>query len=206
MIDPFLNIKYDEKGLIPVIVQDYETAEVLMMAYASEESLKLTLEKDELVFYSRSRQELWHKGATSGNRMTLMSLQIDCDGDTLLAQVTPMGPACHTGNRTCFYTNLMGDDSKSPIFAGKLWKYLTERAKASPEESYTAKLVKGSRARVAQKVGEEGVEVALAIATEDRPQIVYEAADLIYHLMTGLIASDVSIGEIWQELKKRHRE
>lgn len=199
------DIKYGPDGLVPVVVQDADSGEVLMLAYGNEESMRLTLERGEMVFYSRSRKEIWHKGMTSGNRLPLASLQIDCDCDAVLARVRPTGPACHTGETSCFYRFIHGNDDDSPVFLGRLWAYLKKRSQDSTEESYTARLIAGPKSRVAQKIGEEGVETALAIATEDRGQTIYEAADLVYHLLVGLLASDLSPGEIWRELKKRHK-
>ncbi len=200
------DIKYDVNGLVPVTVQDIDSAEVLMTAYCNREALESTLQSGEMVFYSRSRREIWHKGLTSGNRLSLVSLRIDCDGDALLAQVRPAGPACHTGERSCFFRTIHGSDDESPVFIGQLWSYLSKRIEASSEESYTARLVKGPIGRAAQKIGEEGVETALALASRDGAQIVYEAADLVYHLMVGLLASSISPGEIWKELRKRHEK
>ena len=160
-------IKFDEKGLVPVVVQDSTTAEVLMTAWANEEALKLTADSGELTLWSRSRKELWKKGETSGNVMRVIELRIDCDGDTLLAIVDPAGPACHTGKRTCFYRSLWGkENSTEATFLGRLWGYLNIRKSEDPEESYTARLLAKGPSRVAQKVGEEGVETAIAAATE----------------------------------------
>ena len=200
-------IKFDEKGLVPVVVQDAVTAEVLMTAWANRESLELTEECGEMTFWSRSRGELWRKGETSGNVLRLRELRVDCDGDTLLAIVDPAGPACHTGERTCFYRSLFGAaDSTQGTFLGRLYKYLNVRRNDSPEESYTARLLAAGPSRVAQKVGEEGVETALACATGDKGGFRYEAADLLYHLLVACICAGVSIDEILAELASRHRE
>lgn len=199
------DVRFDNNGLVPVIAQDAVTAEVLMLAYANSEALKLTEERGELVLYSRSRQEIWHKGATSGNTMKVRALKLDCDGDAVLALVEPAGPACHTGNRTCFYRSLLGELGGDPTFIGRLWKFLQQRATDSPEESYTARLLARGKERVAQKIGEEGVETALAVATAHRDHVRYEAADLIYHLLVGLIASDITLEEIRGELASRHK-
>lgn len=199
------DVRFDDRGLVPVIAQDALTAEVLMLAYANAEALQLTQERGELVLYSRSRREIWHKGATSGNTMKIRALRLDCDGDAVLALVEPAGPACHTGNRTCFYRKLLGELEGDPTFIGRLWKYLQKRAGDSPEESYTARLLARGKERVAQKIGEEGVETALAVATADRDQARYEAADLIYHLLVGLLVTDISLEEICGELASRHK-
>lgn len=200
-------IKFDEKGLVPVVVQDSTTAEVLMTAWANEEALKLTADSGELTLWSRSRNELWKKGETSGNVMKVIELRIDCDGDTLLAIVDPAGPACHTGKRTCFYRSLWGkENSTEATFLGRLWQYLNKRRSESPEESYTARLLAKGPSRVAQKVGEEGVETAIAAATGDRDGFRYEAADLLYHLLVACISTGVSFKEVLDELMSRHKK
>lgn len=200
-------IKFDEKGLVPVVVQDSTSAEVLMTAWANEESLKLTADSGELTLWSRSRKELWRKGQTSGNVMKVLELRIDCDGDTLLAIVDPAGPACHTGERTCFYRSLWGkENSTEATFLGRLWYYLNKRKSESPEKSYTSRLLAKGSSRVAQKVGEEGVETAIAAATGDREGFRYEAADLLYHLMVACISSGVTFNEVLSELMSRHKK
>jgi len=201
------SVVFDKDGLIPVIVQDKWTSEVLMMAYANEEAIEKTMGTGELHFFSRSRKCLWHKGETSGNRMMLQDLMLDCDGDTLLAKVNPMGPACHTGNRSCFFRNIKNSEKTPDLaFLARLWDYLKVRGAASPTESYTARLLHEGRDRVGQKVGEEGVETAIAIATGNRDQVAYETADLIYHSFVGLISMDVEFREIISELIRRHKQ
>ena len=193
-------IKFDEKGLVPVVVQDAVTAEVLMTAWANAEALAETARCEEMVFWSRSRGELWHKGETSGSRMCLRELRVDCDGDTLLAIVEP------PGERSCFYRSLCGEaDSTEATFLGRLWRYLNVRKDDDPKESYTARLLRSGLSRVAQKVGEEGVETALACATGDRDGFRYEAADLLYHLLTACIAAGVPFDEVLRELASRHK-
>ena len=200
-------IKFDEKGLVPVVVQDSTSAEVLMTAWANQEALKLTAASGELTLWSRSRKELWKKGETSGNVMKVLELRIDCDGDTLLAIVEPAGPACHTGKRTCFYRSLWGkEDSTGATFLGRLWHYLNIRKSESQEGSYTARLLAKGPSRVAQKVGEEGVETAIAAATGDRDGFRYEAADLLYHLLVACISSGVTFNEVLDELMSRHKK
>ncbi len=200
-------IKFDEKGLVPVVVQDSTSAEILMVAWANEEALRETAQGGHLTLWSRSRKELWKKGETSGNVMKVIELRIDCDGDTLLAIVEPSGPACHTGKRTCFYRSLWGkENSTEATFLGRLWQYLNIRKNEDPEESYTAKLISKGPSRVAQKVGEEGVETAVAAATGDREGFRYEAADLLYHLLVACISSDVSLNDVLSELASRHKK
>ena len=203
----FEKVKFDDKGLVPVVVQDALSAEVLMTAWANRESLELTRKSGEMTFWSRSRGKLWRKGEESGNVMRVREVRVDCDGDTLLALVTPTGPACHTGERTCFYRSLWGDEnSTESTFLGRLWYFLNRRKDDSPEESYTARLLASGASRVAQKVGEEGVETALAAATGDRDGFRYEAADLLYHLLVACIKTGVPIDEVLRELASRHRE
>lgn len=208
MAGAFEGVKFDERGLVVVVVQDAGTGEVLMTAWANEEALRLTSERGELVLWSRSRQEIWHKGLTSGSRMKVLEIRADCDCDTLLALVEPAGPACHTGERTCFFTSLFKSGKASPdagTFLGRLARYLKTRAKDSPEESYTARLLARGARRVAQKVGEEGVETALALAAGDAENFRCEAADLLYHLQVACIAADVAFEDVLRELMSRHR-
>jgi phosphoribosyl-ATP pyrophosphohydrolase/phosphoribosyl-AMP cyclohydrolase len=197
-------IRFDNNGLVPVIVQDHDTGEVLMLAWADHEAVVKTTVTGELFLYSRSRKELWHKGATSGNTMKVVEILRDCDSDALLAFVRPSGPACHTGADSCFSVH-SERHTRGGVFQGKLWRYLKKRVKDSPEESYTAGLLSRGLRRVAQKVGEEGVETALATATGDREAFVLEAADLMLHTMVAAIALDVEFCEIWDELETRHK-
>ena len=202
----YSKIKFDEKGLVPVIVQDAMSGEVLMLAYANEESLKLTEEKGDLVFWSRSRQEIWHKGATSGNFMHVAELRIDCDEDTILAIVNPEGPACHTGSDSCFFTSLAGQENSTAMtFPGKLVRYLAKRRYDSPDESYTARLLSKGSKRVGQKVGEEGLETALACAVKDKDNFRYEAADLLYHLLVACMDIEVPFIDVLKELASRYK-
>jgi phosphoribosyl-ATP pyrophosphohydrolase/phosphoribosyl-AMP cyclohydrolase len=187
-------------GLIPAVIQDTATGMVLMVGYMNKESLAATLEKHRVVFYSRSKQRLWMKGESSGNFLLLDSIQPDCDGDALLVNVVPAGPACHKGTMSCF------ENAQSYSgFVDELEGIIEERAAEQPQGSYTASLLLDDVHRVAQKVGEEGLEVALAAAIEDREAIVEESADLIYHLMVLLRRTDVKWDDVQQELEDRHR-
>ena len=199
------DIKFDEKSLVTVVVQDAATAEVLMTAWADREAVEETIKTQELVLWSRSRKKLWRKGETSGNTMKVRALLIDCDGDTLLAEVDPTGPACHTGERSCFYRTIMGKSATESTFLGRLWRFLDKRKYDSPKVSYTARLLSSGKARVAQKVGEEGVETAIAAALGDRENFRCEAADLLYHLLAACISTEVPISEVLSELESRHR-
>ncbi|HBG14060.1 MAG TPA: bifunctional phosphoribosyl-AMP cyclohydrolase/phosphoribosyl-ATP pyrophosphatase [Synergistaceae bacterium] len=198
------SIRFDDKGLVPVILQDISTGEVLTLAWANRQALEETARRGEMVLYSRSRQELWHKGATSGNTMKVVDILKDCDSDAILALVEPSGPACHTGSVSCFNENGPAS-SDGATFPGKLWRFLKDRSKAAPSESYTARLLSEGVTRVAQKVGEEGVETALASVSGDRKAFISEAADLFFHTMVAALAMDVELTEIWAELEERHR-
>lgn len=198
------DMRFNENGLIPVVLQDSATGEVLMMAWASRLSLEETLRTGFMTFFSRSRNRIWKKGETSGNTMKLVEMRVDCDGDTLLALVEPAGPACHTGERTCFFRTVFGKARGDVTFLGRLFRLLGERAVADPETSYTARLLKSGAPRIGQKIGEEGVETALALALDDTRNFVYEAADLVYHLMVGFVSIGVPLGSLWKELESRH--
>ncbi len=201
-------IRFDERGLVPVIAQDANTGAVLTLAYANREAVEKTLETGEAHYYSRSRQELWHKGATSGNTQRVVEVRLDCDEDALLYRVEPRGPACHTGEETCFFTTLAGAEARDysePDFGmivEKLAGTIAERHREMPEESYTAGLIRRGTPRVAQKVGEEAVEVVVAALRDER--LAEEAADLVYHLLVLLEERGVGIGEVARVLRDRH--
>jgi phosphoribosyl-AMP cyclohydrolase / phosphoribosyl-ATP pyrophosphohydrolase len=201
-------IRFDERGLVPVIAQDANTGSVLTLAYANREALQKTLETGEAHYYSRSRQELWRKGATSGNTQRVVEVRLDCDEDALLYRVLPSGPACHTGEDSCFFRTLAGTeahDSGEPNFGKiveKLAQTIAERHREMPEESYTAGLIRRGTPRVAQKVGEEAVEVVVAALRDER--LAEEAADLLYHLLVLLEERGVGIDEVARVLYDRH--
>jgi phosphoribosyl-ATP pyrophosphohydrolase/phosphoribosyl-AMP cyclohydrolase len=192
-------------GLLPAVVQDATDGAVLMVGWMDREALTETFKRGRVVFWSRSRRTLWEKGETSGHSLELCAVDLDCDRDTLLVSATPKGPVCHTGTATCF-----GDRAETPLaddpasFLGTLERLVTERLRDAPEGSYTARLAAGGIPRVAQKVGEEGVEVALAAVGGDRPALVGEAADLVYHLLVLLRLSGASLADVGQELSRRH--
>lgn len=203
-------LKRNENGLIPAIAQHYETGQVLMLAYVSAESLARTLRDGDAWFYSRSRQSLWHKGAESGNYLRVKSLQVDCDGDTLLMSVDPAGPACHTGAVSCFFTDLGSEPTYAESDAGvgvleELFSVIKDRQVNPTAESYTAKLLQSGVGRVAQKVVEEAGESAIAAAQGEKEALTGEVADLLYHTLTLLAAADVSPRDVWAELAKRRR-
>ena len=204
-------VRFDERGLVPVIAQDANTGAGLTLAYANSEAVERTLQSGEVHYFSRSRGELWRKGATSGNTQRVVEVRVDCDGDALLYRVLPNGPACHTGEESCFFTTISGDEAgvgegREADFGAtveRLAATIGRRHREMPEGSYTAKLLGGGTERVAQKVGEEAVEVVVAALTSE--DLAEEAADLIYHLLVLLEERGVGIGEVAGVLRDRHR-
>ena len=194
------SLKFDAAGLITTVVQHAHSGEVLMVAWMNRDALALTLQRHRLVFWSRSRQKLWEKGETSGHVLQLVSLAADCDHDTLLARALPAGPVCHTGSATCF-----GEADSGVGFLTRLQHIIAERASESPESSYTARLLAAGTQRMAQKVGEEGVELALAATTDDRNKIIDEAADLLYHTLVLLRAKGLDLEDVTARLAERHQ-
>jgi phosphoribosyl-ATP pyrophosphohydrolase/phosphoribosyl-AMP cyclohydrolase len=188
-------------GLIPAIIQHSETNQVLMLGYMNEEALNITNKTGLVTFFSRSRDKIWTKGETSGNFLQLVTMIIDCDNDTLLIKVLPKGPVCHKGTVSCFdedkFTNMS--------FLSKLEEIIKSRKSEDETESYTAKLLNGPLRRIAQKVGEEGVETALASVTETDGKLISESADLLYHLLVLLQAKNLELSDVLNELKKRHK-
>ena len=198
-------IKWDERGLVPAIVQHDLTGQVLMMAYMNQLSLEKTLETGETHFWSRSRGELWHKGGTSGNTQQVKAIHIDCDGDTLLVLVDPAGPACHTGAPTCFYRRLDGDaDAEAKPFLCRLYDLLQDRKLNPKPGSYTTQLIRSGEARILQKVGEEAVEVIVAAQAETDERLIAEAADLMYHLVLLMVMHNLPCDSIDRELRTRY--
>ena len=204
-------VKLNEQGLVPAIAQDSETGNVLMLGYMNPGSLKRTVEGIQVWFYSRSREDLWHKGEVSGNYLNLEEAWLDCDGDTILLKVRPDGPTCHTGNSSCFFTPMEGlpDDyeitENGPGVLNELFQVIRDRQQDPPENSYTAKLLQGGVGRVAQKVIEEAGEAALAAALGDTEELPKEVADLLYHILVLLAASGVSPNDVWEELRERRQ-
>ena len=202
------NIKFDEKGLIPSVVHDAATGEVLMVAYMNEESLELSKKTKRATFWSRSRGELWEKGKTSGNFMYIKEIRVDCDADCILLLVEPAGAACHTGKRTCFYRDIDGteldlDKKDSGDILQRLMA-VTEDRKVNPQEgSYTNYLFDKGEDKILKKVGEEAAEVVIAGKNRNKDEISYEVADLMYHLTVMLADNDMSWGDIFDELEKR---
>lgn len=186
-------------GLIPAIIQDNQTDTVLMLGYMDKEALKKTISTKMVTFYSRSKDRLWTKGETSGNYLHLKSIQVDCDNDTLLIRAKPDGPACHTGDDTCF-----GDVNERKFFLHKLGKIIRQRKAEGDPASYTNKLLNRGINKIAQKVGEEAVELVIEAKDSNHRLFVGEAADLLYHFMVLLEAKEIRLKEIEQELKRRH--
>jgi phosphoribosyl-AMP cyclohydrolase / phosphoribosyl-ATP pyrophosphohydrolase len=198
-------VVFDEQGLVPCVAQDWSTGEVLTLAYMNAEALRLTLSTRELHFYSRSREKLWRKGETSGNVMRLRRLRYDCDADALVALVEPAGPACHTGERTCFYRDLEGDRELAPHEAlATLERTVRERRDERPEGSYTAALLDDPD-RIGEKVREEADEVARAAAGESDERLAEEAADVLYHLEVLMQSREVPLAAALEVLNERRR-
>lgn len=194
--------KFNEQGLIPTIIQDFYTNEVLMMAYMNAESYEITKKEGKTCFYSRSRQELWRKGETSGNFQTVMSIALDCDNDTLLIKVIPDGPACHTGENSCFFNEVSSE--KEPFSMDKLAELIADRKKTMPEKSYTTYLFEKGKEKILKKVGEECTEVVIGAMNNDKKETVYEIADVAYHLLVLMAEMDISVNEVRDELGSRH--
>lgn len=190
-------------GLIPAIVQDFDSSQVLMMGYMNPEALEVTLTTKQVTFYSRSKQRLWTKGEASGHVLHLRNLALDCDQDTLLVKVNPIGPTCHTGTTTCWDGD--SQEESQMVWLHQLEQLLAARQSADPESSYTASLYASGTKRIAQKVGEEGVEVALAAATGDKAELISESADLIYHLLVLLQDQGLALSDVIDKLKQRHQ-
>lgn len=202
------NIKFNEAGLVPAIVQDYKTRQVLMMAWMNEEALKLTLDTKEATFYSRSRQSLWIKGESSGNTQSVVTVDYDCDSDTLLVQVIPAGPSCHTGNTSCFYRNLLTNanlDSGNMEILRNLTNLIADRKVNPVEGSYTNYLFEKGVDKICKKIGEESAETIVAAKNNDPQELASEASDLIYHLLVLLNNQNVDLEDIFKELTKRHK-
>ncbi len=200
-------IRFDERGLVPCVVQDFATGEVLTLAYMNEESLELTRSTGEIHFFSRSRDELWHKGETSGNVQRVRQLRYDCDADAILAIVDPAGPACHTGERTCFYRKLETEGPPEPVAHEALpllERTIAERAGERPEGSYTAALLRDPP-RIGEKVREEAEEVTRAAAEESDERLAEETADVLYHLEVLLASRKLPLAAALETLNGRRR-
>ena len=197
-------LKFDEKGLIPAIVVDAISKEVLTLAYMNKESLKITMEKKLTCFYSRSRQELWLKGETSGNYQHVVSITADCDYDALVVVVEPDGPACHTGEKSCFYNEVWQNDELHEFSIQGLADLLQGRKTDKPQGSYTTYLFEKGIDKILKKVGEECTEVIIAGKADDKKETIYEIADLAYHVMVLMTEMGISVEDVHKELASRH--
>lgn len=197
-------LKFDEKGLIPAIVVDAFSKKVLTLAYMSRESLKISIEKGLTCFYSRSRNELWLKGETSGNYQHIVSITADCDGDALTVVVEKDGPACHTGNDSCFGMEVYQSDNRHEFRMTELYRLLEERKATMPEKSYTTYLFEKGRDKILKKIGEESTEVIIAAKADDKKETVYEIADLAYHVMVLMVEMGITLEDVQKELGSRH--
>ncbi len=206
-----MKIKLNEQGLVPAIAQDINTGQVLMLGYMNPGSLKRTVEGVQVWFYSRSREDLWHKGEVSGNYLNLREAWLDCDSDTILLKVEPDGPTCHTGETSCFFTPMkqLPDEyevaESGPGVLDELFALIRDRQRELPEGSYTARLLQEGVGRIAQKVIEEAGETAIAAAQGDEASLPKEVADLLYHVLVLLAASGVQPQAVWEELRSRRR-
>jgi phosphoribosyl-ATP pyrophosphohydrolase/phosphoribosyl-AMP cyclohydrolase len=202
------NLKFDEKGLIPVIVQDITSGKVLTLAYMNEESLRKSLETKETWFYSRSRQALWHKGETSGNTQRIVDIIADCDGDALLIKVEQKGVACHTGRYSCFFQSLLegeiSEENKSAILS-EVYQVIMDRKRTMPENSYVAKKIKEGLDRILKKIGEEAGELIIAAKNGSAEEIGWEMADLLFHMWLVLGYFDLSPDIVYDKLMERRK-
>lgn len=197
---------FDASGLIPAVIQDALTGRVLMLGWMNEESLRRTRESGNVWFWSRSRQELWRKGATSGNVLRVREIRADCDSDALLVRAEPAGPTCHTGRESCFWQDLDGNTLQPPPsgFLDELVGIVASRRAAAPDASYTAQLFEKGRFKIAQKVGEEGLETAMAGVAQDDDRLIDESADLIFHLLVLLNERNIPLRDVIRRLAERH--
>lgn len=197
-------LKFDAHGLIPAVVQDFRTRQVLTLAYMNRESLEITLREKRTCFYSRSRRTLWRKGETSGNVQHVVRISADCDGDALVVEVLPDGPACHTGADTCFFRLLYGDAAEAPFTLDGLYRLLLSRKAERPAGSYTTYLFDKGREKILKKVGEECTEVVIGAMKGSREETIFEASDLAYHVLVLMAEMGITPEDIRAELASRH--
>lgn len=198
------NIRFDEKGLIPAIVQDYYSKQVLTLAYMNREALEITVEEGYTCFFSRSRQQLWRKGETSGNRQKVVSITSDCDNDALVVEVIKDGPACHTGAESCFFNVEYINPEEKPFSYDALYEMIKGRKTEPKEGSYTTYLFDKGMDKILKKVGEESTEVIIAGAKNDKEEAIYEIGDLAYHVMVMMVEQGIELKDVTAELAKRH--
>jgi phosphoribosyl-ATP pyrophosphohydrolase/phosphoribosyl-AMP cyclohydrolase len=197
-------LKFDERGLIPAIVQEYSTGKVLMVAYMNRQSLEISLAERKTCFYSRSRGELWRKGETSGNYQEIVSIKADCDGDALLIKVVKAGPACHTGEESCFYDDIFADENYKDFSMDDLYSLVLGRKTEKKEGSYTTYLFEKGKEKILKKVGEECSEVIIGAMKNSKEETVYELSDLAYHALVLMAEMGISPADIRAELAGRH--
>lgn len=196
-------LTWQKDGLIPVIIQDYRTKKVLMLAYMNKEALQKTLETKETWFYSRSRQKLWHKGATSGHRQVVKQISYDCDSDALLIMVDPKGPACHTGEVSCFFNEIFQTKVVTKSILQQLSERIAKRKKNPVKNSYTAYLFNKGIDEILKKIGEEAGEMIIAAKNDDDDELIWEIADFIYHTLVLMELKEITIEQIYKELARR---
>ena len=208
----FQKLKFDATGLIPAVIQDHRTGRVLMLAYMNARSLQLSLQEGETYFWSRSRRSIWHKGATSGNKQRIRRIEADCDGDTLLISVEPMGPACHTGSESCFFEKIVSSpDENSTVhldrqFSGtveNLIEVIKSRKSEMPDGAYTTYLFSKGLDKILKKIGEESAETIIAAKNKSQRELTMESADLLYHLLVLFVSEGLEIQDVLRELESR---
>jgi len=199
-----IELKFDERGLIPAIVQDHYSKQVLTLAYMNAESLAISVAEGRTCFYSRSRRCLWRKGETSGNTQRIVSITADCDADALVVEVVKAGPACHTGAESCFFNPVYVSEELKPFCYEGLYQLIRGRQTDPREGSYTSYLFAKGRDKILKKVGEECTEVLIAGAKGDREETVYEIADLVYHVLVLMVDGGITLADVTRELEKRH--
>lgn len=199
-----MELKFDDRGLIPAVVQDYYTKEVLTLAYMNAESLAISIAEGRTCFWSRSRRELWRKGETSGNVQRVVSIKADCDGDALVVEVVKDGPACHTGQESCFFQPVYLSEELRPFSYEALYQLIRGRKTNPKEGSYTTYLFEKGLDKILKKVGEESTEVIIGGAKQDKEETLYEIADLAYHVMVLMVQLGITTEDVTRELEKRH--
>ncbi len=198
------NLKFDQNGLIPAVVQDYYSKKVLTVAYMNEESLKISMDEGYTCFFSRSRQQLWRKGETSGNKQQIVCIRTDCDMDALVVEVIKSGPACHTGEESCFFNKVYQSETQGDFSLDALYQVIAGRKINPKEGSYTTYLFNKGLDKILKKVGEECTEVIIAGKAQDKAETIFEIADLTYHLMVLMVEAGISLDEVVAQLASRH--
>lgn len=205
LVMPLPEPAWDDRGLVAAVVQDADTGAVLMLAWMNAEAWAMTRASGEVHFFSRSRNALWKKGETSGNVLRVVELRVDCDNDAVLVKARPAGPTCHTGTTACFFRTENGDDDGAPPahVLDRLERVLHARRDSAAEKSYTKSLLEKGMPKILEKIAEEHGELAAELPDGERAKVVHETADLLFHVMVGLVARDIPVAEVWQELARR---